>query len=93
MVVKLVVCERIYEGDAYCRSSGEVVLNGIAGGSNSRGDLDFAVDRSQVVVDGARADNKEFGNLGIGQSLCQEAQHFNFTGSQPIGISSCWPGW
>ncbi len=62
------------------KASDQVVLDGVAGSSGSRGDLDFAIDRGQVVVDSARADHEAFGDLGIGQSLCQQAQDFDFTG-------------
>ena len=64
----------------------EVMLDRVAGSSGSRGDLDFAIDRGQMVVDGARADHEAFGDLGIGQSLCQQAQDFDLAGGQTSGI-------
>ena len=35
----------------------EVMLHRIASGGSSRGNLDFAIDRGQVVVNGTRADD------------------------------------
>ena len=73
--------------------SDQVMLDGVAGGSDSGRDLDFAIDGSQVVVDGARADDESFGDLRVGEPLGQEVQDFDFTGGQATGISGCWPGW
>jgi hypothetical protein len=70
--------------------SDQLVLDGIAGGGAAGGDLDFAVDGGEVVVDGARADDELVGDLRIGQSLCQKAQHINLAGSQAIGIGERW---
>src|SRR5947199_6788952 len=68
------------------------MLNGIAGGSTPRGNLKFAVDRSQVVVDGARTDDQLFGYLGVCQPLRHQPQHLYLTDGQPSGIGGCWPG-
>jgi len=38
-----------------------------------------------VPVDGARADDELFGNLSVGEALCDQAQHFHLTSGQ-----SCW---
>jgi len=49
-----------------------VLLDGEAGGGTKRGDLELAVDRGQVVVDGAEADDQLFGDLDVGQSSHQQ---------------------
>ncbi len=56
----------------------KVVLNGIARGSTARGDSDLAIDRGQVGVDGARADDQVFGHLLIRQPLRHQAQYLHF---------------
>ena len=50
----------------------QVLLNGVAGGSRSRGDAELAVNGGQVEVDGASADDEVFGNLGVGEALSYE---------------------
>ncbi len=67
--------------------SDQLVLDGIAGGGAAGGDLDFAVDRGQVVVDGAGADDELVGDLRVSEALGEEAQDFDFAGGQAIGIS------
>ena len=47
----------------------QVVLVRKAGGSGSRGDAQFAVQRSDMPVDGARTDDQVFGNPRIGEAL------------------------
>ena len=63
------------------RSGGldQVLVERIACGSTTRGNLDFPIDRLQVGVDRARTDDELLGNLGVGQALCQQAQHLYFT--------------
>ena len=53
------------------RSGGldQVLVERIACGSTTRGDLDFPIDRLQVGVDRAWTDDELLGNLGVGQSL------------------------
>src|SRR5215467_3945735 len=58
----------------------ELMLDSKAGGGTAGRDLNFAINVSHVGIDGARAHNKLFGDLFIGESLCQQTQHFNFTG-------------
>ena len=48
---------------------GELMVDGVAGGGAAGGNLDFAIDGGEVVVDGARTDYQLFGDLYIGQSL------------------------
>lgn len=48
------------------------MVDGVAGGSAAGGDLDFAIDRGEVVVDCARTDHQLFGDLGIGQSRIEQ---------------------
>ena len=66
------------------------MVDGVAGGSAAGGDLDFAIDRGEVVVDSARTDHQLLGDLCIGQSLCQQTQDFDFTGGQAAGIGDRW---
>jgi hypothetical protein len=51
----------------------QVMLKGIAGGCTTRGDVELAINRRQVPVDGARTDDELFRHLGVGQSLCRQA--------------------
>ena len=53
------------------RSGGldQVLVERVACGGTTRGNLDFPIDRLQVGVDRARADDELLGNLGVGQSL------------------------
>ena len=46
-----------------------MVLHGIAGGGTARGNLDFAIDRSQMVVDGTGADDQLLGDVRIRQII------------------------
>ena len=47
----------------------QVMLHCVARGCAAGGNLDFAIDRGEVVVDGTRTDHQLFGDLYIGQSL------------------------
>ena len=67
-----------------------MLIHCIAGGGAARGNLDFLVDRGEVVIDGARADYELLGDLRIGQSLRQQTQDLDFTGGQAVGIGGCW---
>lgn len=51
----------------------QVLFERIACGSTARGDLDFPIDRLQVGVDRARTDDELLGDLGVSQSLRQQA--------------------
>jgi hypothetical protein len=51
----------------------KMLFHRIAGGGTARGNLDFAIDRSQVVVNGSWADDQLLGDLCICLSLCQES--------------------
>ena len=64
-----------------------MVLEGVAGGGTAGGDADLAVDRGQVRVDGARADDKAFGYLLIGEALGHDAQHLDLPGRESVGIT------
>src|SRR5260370_6458870 len=55
----------------------------IAHGGGARGDVKFAVERDQVVINGARTDDETCGDLGIAQALGQQAQHIEFSPGQP----------
>ena len=63
------------------------MLESVASRRGSRGDVELAVDRSQVPVDGARADDEVVSHLGIGEALGHQAQHFDLTGGQASWIS------
>ena len=43
----------------------------------TRGNLDFAIDRGQVRVDGARTDDEMLGDLGFGESFRYETKYFD----------------
>ena len=51
----------------------ELVFEGKAGRRVARGDAQFAIDGAQVRIDGARADDQNLGDLGIGEALCEQA--------------------
>ena len=69
------------------------MVDGVAGGGAAGGNLDFAIDRGEVVVDSARANHQFLGDLCISPALGQQAQHFDFTGGQAVGIGGCWLRW
>ena len=69
------------------------MINGVTSSGAAGGNLDFLVDRGEVVVDRARADHQLFGNLCIGHSLRQQTQDLDFTGGQAVGIGGCWLRW
>src|SRR5260221_10090147 len=77
------------------RSGGlaQVLFERIACGSTTRGDLDFPIDRLQVGVDRARTDDELCGDLGVSQSLSQQAQHLHFAHRQPIRRGGGRLGW
>ena len=52
-----------------------MVLDGEAGGSAARGDLELTIDGGQMPVDGARTDDQFSCHLGIGQSPGYQAQN------------------
>jgi hypothetical protein len=65
----------------------QILLHGVASGRTARGDLNFPIDGFQVGVDGAGTDHQVFSYLRVGESLSDQAQHFDFAGRQPIGES------
>ena len=71
------------------KESGKPMIDGIASGSTAGGNLDFLVDRGEVVIVGAGADQRLLADLRIGKSLRQQAQDLDFTGGQTIGIGGC----
>jgi len=64
-----------------------MLFNGVASGGAARGDSELAVNGGEVPVDGARADDELFGNLSVGEALCDQPQHFHLASGQ-----SCWRG-
>ena len=75
------------EKRASAPASDQVMLDGIAGSSSARGDLDFAVDQGQVILHRTWTDDELFGDLSIGESLGYETKHLDFMGGEPIGIA------
>ena len=82
------------------------MLNNVSRSRTPRSDLDLAIDRGQVAVDGARANDKVLGNLGIEPAQCHETQHFDLADAQLVGIAHsllgrserywlgrCYPAW
>jgi hypothetical protein len=51
----------------------QVMLNGPAGSRTARSNAQLAVDRAHMGVDGKQTQDELFGDLGAGQSLCQQA--------------------
>ena len=64
------------------RASNKMMLNGIPCRRTTRRDLQLLVDRVHVYVDGFGANPEVCCNLLVGQSSCQQAQHFNLTSGQ-----------
>src|SRR5947209_18869411 len=83
--------DRVNPGEGPAETDAEalqkLVLNGIAGSSSARRDLNFAVDRGQVRVDSGRADDQLLGYLRVGESFRYESKHLDFAGGEPIGIA------
>ena len=69
------------------------MVDGVAGGGAAGGNLDFLVDRGEVVINRAGTDHQLLGDLSIGHSLRQQTQDLDFTGGQAIGIGGCWLRW
>jgi hypothetical protein len=57
------------------------MLKGIACGSATRIDGQFAINRLRVLVDRVGTQDQQICDLVIGQPLRQETQHFDLTGS------------
>ena len=53
------------------------MFQGVASGGTAGGDSDLAIDRGQVCIDGARADDKAFGDLGVAEPAGNQAQHLD----------------
>jgi hypothetical protein len=49
-------------------------------------DVNFTVDEGQVGIDGASADYQFPGNLGIGESLRDQAQHVHLARRESIRV-------
>lgn len=63
-----------------------MLLYGVARRRAARGDTELAVDRGQVPVHCARADDQLLGYLGIGQSSCHQAQYLDLSCRQAVMI-------
>ena len=66
------------------------MLHRVAGGGGPGGNLDFTVDRGQVIIDRVRSDDQLLGDVRIRESLRNKTQHFDLASGQPIGIGRCW---
>ncbi len=71
------------------RGGEQVMLDGIVCGRDPRGKAQLAVDGADMGVDGTRADDQALGHLGIGESLCQQAQHLHFACGQVACLRAC----
>ncbi len=58
----------------------------VVGSGRACGDLDFSVDRGEVVIDSAGADDELICDLRVSQALSEETEDFDFAGSEVIGI-------
>src|SRR5690242_11906453 len=63
-----------------------MVLDGIARCRAARGNAQFAVDGTDMGVDGARAEHQLFGYLEVCQATRQQAQHLHLSCRQPIRV-------
>src|SRR5258708_4967370 len=64
----------------------ELVFGSEARGSRARVNAQLIVDGGQVSGNGARTDDELFGDLGVGETLCHETQHFHLASGQPSRI-------
>lgn len=71
------------EGSLRLLVSGEVMLDGIAGGRTARGHGQLAVDGTDMRVDGAGTEHQLVGDLLVGQAACEQAQHLHLPCRQP----------
>jgi len=62
----------------------KIVLSCIAYRSLARGHIELAIDHAQVRINRARADAQLLSDLGIGQSVCHQAQHLQFAASESM---------
>src|SRR5437588_9293037 len=69
------------------------MFHSVARSASARGDLNFVVDRGQVGVDRSRTDDKLFGDVRIGESLCHQAQHLHFPCREVCRIGKWWLLW
>src|SRR5262249_50978090 len=65
----------------------QLVFQGRPSRSSARGDLELAVDRTQVCIGSTRTHDEPLGNLGGGQPPRHQAQNFDLAGSQPERLS------
>ena len=66
----------------------ELVLESKEGRRVARGDAQFAIDGTQVGIDGARTNDQDLGDLGIGEFPRHQPQHLHL----PLGqvVRSGW---
>ena len=62
------------------------MLDGEAGSLRARVESQLAVDRVQVPVHGARADEELLGDLGVGQPGGYQTQDIDLSGAEPGGV-------
>jgi hypothetical protein len=60
----------------------EAMINRETRRRSARGDLELAVDRAQVRVNGVRAEDQPLGHLCIGQPLGYQTQHLDLARRQ-----------
>src|SRR5260221_14447567 len=63
-----------------------MLLYGIAGSGAARGNLDLTVNGGEMPTDGTGAEHQLFCYLGIGKSLCHQAQYLDLSCRQAAGI-------
>jgi hypothetical protein len=66
--------------------SDQMMLKSIAGSGAARGNLDLTVNGGEMPTDGAGTDHQLFCYLGIGKSLCHQAQYLDLSCRQAAGI-------
>ncbi len=62
------------------------MLDGVAGGSGAVGDVELAVDRAHMVIDGEGTEGELFCDLRVGQPLCHQIQYLDLSRRQSTGI-------
>ena len=61
------------------------MFNGEAGGGGAVLDAELAIDRAEMRFDGVRRKEQALGHLGVGEALCDEAQHLDLARGESGG--------
>src|SRR6187200_2790923 len=72
------------------RSSNESVVDCETGRLGTRASVDLGVDRTEMPLDGARAEEEPPADVGAGQTLGDQAQHVDLPVSEPRRVAVHW---